>query len=130
MIELNGKKIRLVVISDFGRNTAGILGLVYGTKYIDAVIATCKSPMHSARLAKSMLRDLHYPKVPVYVGSSPRSSGTFKAQATYSSLAKVESVGRFSSPLKEILDDGFPTIIVVNSPMTDLRNFLDRKSVV
>lgn len=118
---------RIVLIDDYHGSSGSFLRAIYGGRFIDTVIARGHSPTESARVVKSIFRDLGCGNTLVYAGSSTVSTGESPRKHEFNyhtSLVKTSSVIQLKHPLKTILSDGIATVIVVNSDMIDLRDFL------
>jgi hypothetical protein len=126
LIHSENKTFKLILQGDFGKDPDDVFALLNGHQEVDCVIANLYESKLRARLAKSVLRDLGNTTTTVYAGSDI-GEGVIKLadyEFDYPNLVSEDQIIIDSNPYQTILKDGIPAIIVINSAMTDLANFL------
>jgi hypothetical protein len=124
----NGVKtsVKLAIQGDFGKDPDDVFALLNGYEHVDFIIANLYPSNMRARLAKSVLRDLGDLITPVYVGSNicEDKITVLDYEFDYPNLVDENAVIKTANPYCDILEGNNPTILVINSAMTDLADFL------
>lgn len=119
------QEFRLILQGDFGKDPDDVFALLNSYDSVDCVIANLSESILRARLAKSVLRDLGNTTTVVYAASNP-GKGIIKTsdyEFDYPNLVNEEEIVVDNNPYHTILKDSTPSVIVINSAMTDLANF-------
>ena len=121
-------QFRMILQGDFGKDPDDVFALMTSYNNVDVVIANLYPSSMRARLAKSVIRDIGDgdDSIPVYAGSNVCKDilTVHDYEFDYPNLVDEDQIIKDSNPYLTILNDGIPTIIVVNSAMTDLATFL------
>jgi hypothetical protein len=130
VINLNGQTCKVTMQGDFGKDPDDIFALLFGYKKIDNVITNLFPSSERAELAKNVLTSLGANHIPVFIGSNIGSERIKVADYEFSFEKKF---GFFNKPIKpklnpycEIFKDEGPHILLINSAMTDLAEFLSK----
>jgi hypothetical protein len=125
LVHGENKTFRLILQGDFGKDPDDVFALLNCHKEVDCIIANLYESKLRARLAKSVLRDLGDTKTLVYTGSNI-GKGIIKIadyEFDYPNLVSEDEIIVDSNPYHTILQDGTPSVLIINSAMTDLANF-------